>query len=301
MTDYDTMHHKILDGQKVADAVLSSIKKEIENLKSRKPCLAVVLVGDDPASAIYVRRKTKACLETGFESIQKIFPASVSEEELTRYLIELNANQDVDGILVQLPLPPHLNQKKITSLIAPEKDVDGFHPVNLGKLITEDTSGYVPCTPLGVKVLLEASAIDLSGKHAVIVGRSTIVGKPLSLLLLQKQKGMNATVTCVHSYTHDLPSIVKQADLVVAAIGKAEFIRGEWIKEGAVIIDVGINRVDDPSAKKGYRIVGDVEFTGALQRASLITKVPGGVGPMTIAMLLKNTYKSFKSKSLSTI
>ncbi|CRX38072.1 bifunctional methylenetetrahydrofolate dehydrogenase/methenyltetrahydrofolate cyclohydrolase FolD [Estrella lausannensis] len=298
MTSYSAMHNKILDGQRVADAVLSSIKKEIESLRQRKPCLAVVLVGDDPASAIYVKRKTKACLETGFESIQKIFPATVSEEELTEYLLSLNASSNVDGILVQLPLPAHLNQRKITSLISPDKDVDGFHPVNLGKLVTEDSSGYVPCTPLGVKELLEASSVDLAGKHAVIVGRSTIVGKPLSLLLLQKQKGMNATVTCVHSYTHDLPLIVKQADLVVAAIGRAEFIRGEWIKEGAVVIDVGINRVEDASAKKGYRIVGDVEFEGALQRASLITKVPGGVGPMTIAMLLKNTYKSYKSKGI---
>lgn len=296
MTEKSALQHKILDGKAIADNMLATIKKEIAGSRGRKPCLAVVLVGQDPASAIYVNRKAKACLETGFESLKKVFPAEVGKEELAEYIISLNENAQVDGILVQLPLPPHLDAKEITSLIAPEKDVDGFHPVNLGKLLIEDSSGFVPCTPLGVKELLTASGIDLAGKSTVIVGRSTIVGKPLAMLLLQKQKGMNATVTCVHSYTKDLPSIVSHADVVVAAIGKPEFIKGSWIKEGAVVIDVGINRVDDPSSQKGYRIVGDVEFDAALKRASRITKVPGGVGPMTIAMLLKNTYQSFKAK-----
>lgn len=288
----------ILDGKALADTLLLSMKQEIQVSNSRRPCLAVVLVGDDPASSIYVARKTKACEETLFRSIKKNFEAAIVEETLVSYIKELNNDPDVDGILVQLPLPHHIDAKKITSLIDPAKDVDGFHPVNLGKLLTEDPTGFVPCTPLGIKLLFQESLIDLQGKHVVIVGRSAIVGKPLSLLLMQKEKGMNATVTVVNSFTKDLSEITRTADVLIGAIGKPLFIKETMVKEGAIVIDVGINRVDDPSSKKGYRIVGDVDFEAVQHKTSMITKVPGGVGPMTIAALLLNTFKSWKNKTL---
>lgn len=286
----------ILDGKAIAEKILLSMKKTIETSNKRNPCLAVVLVGDDPASHIYVERKTKACEETLFRSIKKKFPSDISEEVLVSYIIELNEDPGVDGILVQLPLPRSINEKRITSLIDPKKDVDGFHPVNLGKLLIEDPTGFVSCTPLGIKMLLSEHSVDLQGKHVVIVGRSATVGKPLSLLLMQREKGMNATVTVAHSFTHDLPAITRSADILIAAIGKPLFIKEEMVKEGAIVIDVGINRIDDPAAKKGYRIVGDVDFENVSKKALMITKVPGGVGPMTIAMLLLNTFKSWKSK-----
>ena len=292
------MNDRILDGTTIASKILLTLKQSLETVPQRKPCLAVVLVGNDPASAIYVGRKTKACEETQLRSIKKNFSATISEETLVSYIIELNEDPGVDGILVQLPLPKHINARRILSLVDPRKDVDGFHPVNLGKLVSEDPTGFIPCTPLGVKMLLKESGIDLEGKHVVIVGRSIIVGKPLALLLMQKEKGMNATVTMVHSYTQNLSSITRSADVIVAGIGKPLFIKEDMVKEGAIVIDVGINRLDDASTKKGYRIVGDVDFDNVIKKASLITKVPGGVGPMTIAMLLLNTYASWKSKIL---
>lgn len=292
------MNTNILDGTKIASKILQSLKSSLELIERKKPTLAVVLVGDDPASAIYVGRKIKACQETHIHSIKKNFPDSVSEETLVSYITELNEDPEVDGILVQLPLPKHINTRMICSLVYPAKDVDGFHPVNLGKLILEDPTGFVPCTPLGVKVLLQESSISLEGKHVVIVGRSLSVGKPLSLLLMQREKGMNAIVTVTHSFSKDLRVITKEADVLIAAVGKPLFIKEDMVKDGAIVIDVGINRVDDPSAKKGYRIAGDVDFDNVHKKASLITKVPGGVGPMTIAMLLLNTYTSWKSKNL---
>jgi methylenetetrahydrofolate dehydrogenase (NADP+) / methenyltetrahydrofolate cyclohydrolase len=289
---------KILDGKAVADKILLSLKQAVLQSRKRPPSLAVVLVGNDPASAIYVERKTKACQETLFHSIKKDFLATVDENTLASYIQELNANPEVDGILVQLPLPPHIDEKRIITLVDPQKDVDGFHPVNLGKLVIEDPSGFVPCTPFGIKMLLVESGIDLTGKNVVIIGRSLIVGKPLALLLMQKEKGMNATVTVVHSKTLDLSAICQKADVLIAAIGKPLFVKEDMVKEGAVVIDVGINRLEDPAAKKGYRIVGDVDFETVVKKAAHITKVPGGIGPMTIAMLLFNTFKSWKAKIL---
>jgi len=279
---------KILDGKTVASRLLLSLKEEIASSKRRKPCLAAVLVGNDPASAIYVGRKTKACEEHNFHSIKKTFPEDITEDELIAYVTQLNKDPNVDGILVQLPLPKHISEKKIITLVDPQKDVDGFHPVNLGKLVIGDHSGFIPCTPLGIKTLLLEYGIDLEGKHVVIVGRSTIVGKPLALLLMQKEKGMNATVTVVHRGTRDLTSITRSADVLIAAIGVPLFIKEDMVKEGAIVIDVGINRMNN-------KIVGDVDFENVAPKCSMISKVPGGIGPMTIAMLLFNTFKSWKN------
>jgi len=247
------------------------------------PGLAVVLVGDNPASRVYVRNKGKACEEVGIKSFQHTLPAETTEEDLLKLIDSLNRAKEVHGILVQLPLPFHINETKVIEAISPAKDVDGFHPYNLGRLVTGNPL-LQPCTPYGVIKMLKAAAIDVSGKEAVIVGRSNIVGKPMALMLLKR----NATVTVCHSRTRNIEEKIKRGDIVVAALGKPEFLKGEWIKSGAVVIDVGINRLPDG------RLVGDVEFESAAQRASWITPVPGGVGPMTIAMLLHNTVDAAK-------
>jgi len=276
----------IIDGKAVAKEVQKQIKEEVEGLERRwsiAPGLAVVLVGDDPASHIYVRNKERACKDVGIKSFEHFLPATVSEKELLALVHQLNKDKNVHGILVQLPLSPHIHSERILQAISPHKDVDGFHPVNQGNLVV-GADGFRPCTPLGVMKLLESVGCDPKGKHAVVVGRSHIVGKPVALMLLEK----HATVTICHSRTASLREEVGRGDIVVVAIGKAGIVRGDWIKPGAVVIDVGINRV--PSGK----LCGDVEFDVAKERAAAITPVPGGVGPMTICMLLFNTLKAAK-------
>ena len=276
----------IIDGKAVAKEVQRQIKEEVEGLDRRwgmAPGLAVVLVGDDPASHIYVRNKEKACKEVGIRSFEHLLPATISERDLLALVQHLNKDKNIHGILVQLPLPPHIRAEKILDAVSPHKDVDGFHPVNQGMLILGG-DGFKPCTPMGIMKLLEASGCDPKGKNAVVVGRSNIVGKPVALLLLEK----HATVTICHSRTVNLRDEVGRADILVAAIGKAGLIRGDWIKLGAVVIDVGVNRL------ASGKLSGDVEFETAKERASAITPVPGGVGPMTICMLLYNTLKAAK-------
>jgi len=276
----------IIDGKAVAKEVQKQIKEEVEGLERRwglVPGLAVVLVGDDPASHIYVRNKEKACKEVGIKSFEHLLPATISEKELLALVQQLNKDKNVHGILVQLPLPPHIRAEKVLETVSPYKDIDGFHPINQGRLMLGG-DGFRPCTPMGIMRLLAAVGCDPKGKNAVVVGRSNIVGKPVALMLLEK----HATVTICHSRTASLRDEVGRADILVVAIGKAGLVRGEWIKPGAVVIDVGVNRL--PSGK----LSGDVEFDTAKNRASAITPVPGGVGPMTICMLLYNTLKAAK-------
>ncbi len=283
----------IIDGKKISEEIKMEIKAEVEKLKQRNiiPKLVAVLVGDNPASQVYVRNKGKMCLEVGMESETMNLPADTTEQKLLELIHQLNNDPKVSGILVQLPLPKQINESAIINAIAPEKDVDCFHPFNVGKLSIGEPV-FLPCTPAGVQELLLRSGIDPSGKHTVIVGRSNIVGKPLANMLIQKAKGANSTVTVVHTGTPDMTYFIKQADIVVAAAGKAQMITGEMLKKGAVVIDVGINRIEDKSTKSGTRLVGDVHFESAKETASAITPVPGGVGPMTIIMLMKNTMKA---------
>ncbi|MCB8918650.1 MAG: bifunctional methylenetetrahydrofolate dehydrogenase/methenyltetrahydrofolate cyclohydrolase FolD [Ardenticatenaceae bacterium] len=284
------MSAQIIDGKEIAAQVHEEVRLAVAKMKETHnytPGLATVLVGEDTASATYVRMKRKACEELGIRSIGREIPANISQAELMALVTELNADPAVNGILVQLPLPRHLNEEAILNAIALEKDVDGFHPVNIGRLAMKGRDPlFIPCTPYGVMVLLEKSGVKVSGADAVIVGRSNIVGLPVAMLL---QKA-NATVTICHSRTRDLAGHIRQADILIAAIGQAEMITGDMIKPGATVIDVGTNRKDDPSRKRGYRLVGDVDFESAKEVAGAITPVPGGVGPMTIAMLMKNTY-----------
>ncbi|HEX9442974.1 MAG TPA: bifunctional methylenetetrahydrofolate dehydrogenase/methenyltetrahydrofolate cyclohydrolase FolD [Candidatus Binatia bacterium] len=276
----------IIDGKAVAREIQAEIKEEVEGLKRRwgmVPGLGVVLVGDDPASHLYVKNKEKACKEVGIRSEEHLLAASVSERELLSLINKLNRDEKIHGILVQLPLPPHIRAERVLLAVAPQKDIDGFHPVNQGLLLSGG-EGFKPCTPMGIMKLLESAGCDPKGKNATVVGRSNIVGKPVALLLLER----HATVTICHSRTANLKDEVARADIVVAAIGKAGLIRGDWIKPGAVVIDVGVNRL--PSGK----LAGDVEFESAKERASRITPVPGGVGPMTICMLLFNTLRAAK-------
>jgi len=290
---------KILDGTAIAKAIREEVAAEVGRLSGngRKPGLAAVLVGEDPASAVYVRSKGKACEEAGMHSVTIRLAADTAESELLETVDRLNADPKIHGILVQLPLPKHIDSEKVLRRIDPAKDVDGFHPVNVGKLVTGDKSAFRPATPYGVQQMLIRSGIETKGAHAVIVGRSNIVGKPMANLLVQQGPGGDATVTVCHSRTRDLPSVTRQADILVAAIGKAEFVTAEMVREGAVVIDVGINRVDDPSRPRGYRLVGDVDYEPVARIASAITPVPGGVGPMTIAMLLQNTLQAMKQMS----
>ena len=284
----------IIDGKKIAEDIKREVKEETQLLKETKgvvPGLAVILVGDNPASQSYVKSKGKACETIGFYSITEIMPATISEQTLLAKIKEFNNDKKIHGILIQLPLPKHINEQKVIEAIDPQKDVDGFHPMSIGKLVIGlDT--FKSCTPAGIQELLVRSGNDPSGKHVVVVGRSNIVGKPVANILLQKQRGANAVVTVAHTGASDLTSYIKSADILIAAIGKPEFITGAMLKPGVVIIDVGINRVDDASSPKGYRIVGDVHFESASKIAKAITPVPGGVGLMTVAMLMKNTLKA---------
>ncbi len=283
---------RIIDGKAVAASVLDECRLEAEALKARGvvPGLAVVLVGEDPASKVYVGSKVRTCGELGFHSRKIELPAETSQDELLRVVHELNADPAIHGILVQSPPPRHIDEEAVIRAIDPRKDVDGFHPENVAKLALEDPTGFVPCTPAGCMKLLEASGVDSSGAEAVIIGRSMIVGKPMALLLVSKQA--NATVTIAHSRSKDLPAICRRADILVAAVGRPEMVKADWVKPGAVVIDVGINRVEDPSKKSGYRLTGDVAYDEVAPRCAAITPVPGGVGPMTIAMLMRNTLKA---------
>jgi methylenetetrahydrofolate dehydrogenase (NADP+)/methenyltetrahydrofolate cyclohydrolase len=291
---------RILDGTAIAKAIRQEVAAEVSRLRSkgRKPGLAAVLVGEDPASAVYVRSKGKACEEAGMHSVTIRLPADTPEAELLDTVDRLNADPEINGILVQLPLPKHINSEKVLRRIDPSKDVDGFHPVNVGKLVTGDKTAFRPATPYGVQQMLIRSGIETKGAHAVIVGRSNIVGKPMASLLIQQGPGGDATVTVCHSRTRDLPSVTRLADILIAAMGKPEFVTADMVRPGAVVIDVGINRVDDASRPRGYRLVGDVAYDSVAQIASAITPVPGGVGPMTIAMLLQNTLQAMQQADL---
>lgn len=286
------MTASIIDGKKYAQEIRAEVTQKVkERVANGKPApgLATVLVGDDPASHTYVRSKHRACQQTGIQSFSHELPADNSEDKIIQLIEQLNDDKRVHGILVQLPLPRGLDEESVLSAVSIDKDVDGFHPVNIGRLAQKGRQPrFVPCTPAGVMVLLEKTLGSLEGRHAVVLGRSNIVGMPVALLLVRA----NATVSICHSRTRDLPDVVRSGDIVVAAIGKPGFVRGDWLKPGVVVIDVGINHVDDPTAEKGYRLTGDVAFDEAARVASAITPVPGGVGPMTIAMLLQNTLKA---------
>jgi methylenetetrahydrofolate dehydrogenase (NADP+)/methenyltetrahydrofolate cyclohydrolase len=294
------MTAKILDGTAIAQTIRSEVATAVAKLsgQGRRPGLAAVLVGEDPASTVYVRSKGKACDEAGMHSVTLRLPASTSEAELLDTVDRLNADLQIHGILVQLPLPKHINSERVLRRIDPTKDVDGFHPVNVGKLVVGDKTAFRPATPYGVQQMLVRSGIETRGAHAVIVGRSNIVGRPMANLLIQQGPGGDATVTVCHSRTRDLPSVTRTADILIAAIGKAEFVTADMVRPGTVVIDVGINRVEDASRPRGYRLVGDVAFEPVAQIASAITPVPGGVGPMTIAMLLQNTLQAMQQTAL---
>ncbi|MBA7613452.1 Bifunctional protein FolD protein [subsurface metagenome] len=288
---------KILSGKELAEKMRQEMKSEIDELKSHHnliPGLAVVLIGDNPASLSYVKGKEKACAQVGILSREYKFDADYKEEQLLKLIRELNNDPSIHGILVQLPLPNHINEEKILYAIDPTKDVDGFHPVNIGKMMIGAPS-FLPCTPHGIQQLLLRNNIEISGKHVVIVGRSNIVGKPLAMILVQKNPGANATVTMCHTRTKNMAELTKLADILVVAAGRPHTVNADMVKQGAVVIDVGVNRVEDKTKKRGYRLIGDVEFDEVSEKASAISPVPGGVGPMTITMLLHNTIQSAKN------
>jgi methylenetetrahydrofolate dehydrogenase (NADP+) / methenyltetrahydrofolate cyclohydrolase len=287
---------RIIDGKSIAAQIRAEVAREVAELKGRglHPGLAVVLVGDDPASHVYVRNKEKACLEAGMNSFVHRLPADATERKVLNLVDRLNRDPKVHGILVQSPLPKHIDESKVLNLINPAKDADGFHPVNVGKMLIGEGE-LLSCTPRGIQEMLVRSGYDPSGKHVVIVGRSNIVGKPLAAILVQKARGANATVTVCHSRTKNLAAITKTADILVAAIGVPMFIKSRMVSEKAVVVDVGMNRIEDTTRKSGYRLVGDVDFDRVSKKVRAITPVPGGVGPMTIAMLLKNTLIAARS------
>jgi methylenetetrahydrofolate dehydrogenase (NADP+)/methenyltetrahydrofolate cyclohydrolase len=289
----------IIDGRAIAEEVYVDLRREIAQLKSKgiTPGLAVVLVGDNPASRAYVRSKDKMSRELGLYSVKLELPAMTTQQELLAHVEDLNREPKIHGILVQSPPPKQIDETTIVRAIDPAKDVDGFHPLNVAKLALGDVTGFVPCTPLGIQRLLTESNIDISGAHVVVLGRSMIVGKPLALLLMQKGAGGDATVTVAHSRTRDLEAITRSADILIAAIGRAEFVKANHVRDGAVVVDVGINRVEDATSERGYRLVGDVVFDEVAKKAAAITPVPGGVGPMTIAMLMSNTVKAARQLS----
>ncbi|MGH7631132.1 MAG: bifunctional 5,10-methylenetetrahydrofolate dehydrogenase/5,10-methenyltetrahydrofolate cyclohydrolase [Gemmatimonadales bacterium] len=290
------MSARVLDGTRLADEIRAEVAQAVVRHRDsgRKPGLAVVIVGENPASQVYVRAKGKACEEAGMHSETIRLDGRSTEAELLATVERLNTDPRINGFLVQLPLPKHINAERVLTAINPLKDVDGFHPVNVGKVSIGDPTGLRPATPYGVQEMLLRSGIETRGANAVIVGRSNIVGKPMASLLIQPGRGGDATVTVCHSKSRDLPGICRSADLLIVAMGKAEFVTADMVRPGAVVIDVGINRVDDPSQPRGYRIVGDVAYAPVAEVASAITPVPGGVGKMTIAMLLKNTLQAFE-------
>jgi len=284
----------LIDGRAIAEKVYVDLRTQIAELESKgiTPGLAVVLVGDNPASRTYVRSKDKMSRELGLHSVKLELPDSTTQSELLERVEELNRDPKVHGILVQSPPPKQIDEAAIVRALDPRKDVDGFHPLNVAKLAMGDSTGFVPCTPLGVQRILIESKIDIAGAHVVVIGRSMIVGKPVALLLMQKAKGGDATVTVAHSQSNNLEEITRSADILIAAIGRAHFVKAEHIRKGAVVVDVGINRLEDKTNGRGYRLVGDVDFEGVSKKVAAITPVPGGVGPMTIAMLMSNTVKA---------
>lgn len=288
------MTARIIDGARLAQVVRDEVKADVARLAAlgRRPGLAVVIVGDDPASQVYVRAKGKACVEAGMHSETIPLPVETSQAELLATVDRLNADPAIHGILVQLPLPSHLDERQVLLRLDPAKDVDGFHPINVGKVAIGDPGGFRPCTPYGVQQMLLRDDIATDGAHAVIIGRSNLVGRPMASLLLTNGPGGNATVTVCHSRTRDLPALARTADILIVAIGRAGFVTADMVRPGATVIDVGINRVPDAAAPKGYRLVGDVDFEPVAARAGAITPVPGGVGRMTIAMLLRNTVQA---------
>jgi len=287
---------ELIDGNKIASDIVAELKAEVAALPGRKPCLALVRVGDDPASVSYVKRKEKTAAEIGIDGRVLLPPVTITQAGLFALIDQLNADSAVDGILVQSPLPKHLDETAVFRRIAPHKDVDGLGTINLGKIAQDDDSGFVGCTPAGIMELLARSGVKLAGKHVVVIGRSLLVGKPVALLAMQKKAWANATVTVCHSQTTGLPALARQADVLIAAIGRAEFVTADMVKPGAVVIDVGVNRVADATKKTGHRLVGDVHFALVAPLTGKITPVPGGVGPMTVAMLMKNTLKAYKQQ-----
>lgn len=288
---------ELIDGNQIAATIIAELKTEVAALTGRKPCIALVRVGDDPASVSYVKKKEKTSAEIGIESRLIFPPVTIMQDELFALIDRLNADPSVDGILVQSPLPKGINEVAVFRRIAAHKDVDGFHTMNLGKLAQEDETGFVACTPAGIMELLRRANVSLSGKHVVVLGRSLIVGKPAALLAVQRKAWANATVTICHSQTANLPALTRQADILIAAIGKAEFVTADMVKPGAVVIDVGVNRVPDATRKTGYRLTGDVHFPSVSPLCAKITPVPGGVGPMTVAMLMANTVKAHRQNT----
>lgn len=286
---------QLIDGNAIAASIIQELSVEVSALPDQKPVVAFIRVGEDPASVSYVRKKEKTAERIGIESRLYVLPEGVAQTELFAQIDTLNADPDIHGILVQAPLPKHMDETAVFNRVHAHKDVDGFNTINIGKLCQEDRSGFVACTPAGIVELIQRSGIDTAGKHVVVLGRSQIVGKPAALLMLQKAYPGNATVTVCHSRTTNLPHITRQADLLIAAIGRANFVTADMVKEGVNIIDVGINRVTDHSKKSGYRLVGDVDFATVAPKADQITPVPGGVGPMTVAMLMHNTLRAFKA------
>ena len=287
---------ELIDGNKIAADIVAELKAAVAALPGRKPCIALVRVGEDPASVSYVKKKERTAAEIGITSRVILPPETISQTELFALIDQLNADSAIDGILVQSPLPAHLDETAVFRRIAPHKDVDGLGTINLGKIAQDDDSGFVCCTPAGIMELLARSGVRLAGRHVVVIGRSLLVGKPVALLAMQKKAWANATVTVCHSQTTGLPALARQADVLIAAIGRAEFVTADMVKPGAVVIDVGINRVADVSRKNGYRLVGDVHFASVAPLAGKITPVPGGVGPMTVAMLMKNTLKAYRQQ-----
>ena len=283
---------EIIDGNRIAADIIAELKAEVATLPGRKPCIALVRVGEDPASVSYVKKKQVMAAEIGLESRLILPPVTITQAELFALVDGLNADDGVDGILVQSPLPKGIDEVAVFRRIAAHKDVDGFNTLNLGKLAQDDDTGFVACTPAGIMELLHRSGVKLAGKHVVVLGRSLIVGKPAALLAVQRKAAANATVTICHSQTPDLPSFTRQADILIAAIGKAEFVTADMVKPGVVVIDVGVNRLPDASKKSGFRLAGDVHFPTVSPLCAKITPVPGGVGPMTVAMLMKNTVKA---------
>ena len=285
---------EIIDGNEIASSVLRGLTDRISTFGEKKPCVTFIRVGDDPASISYLRKKEKTANEVGILSQLKVFPVEMSQEDLLSEIDKLNSDPEVHGILVQAPLPEHMDERTVFNRVHPSKDVDGFNATNLGKLCQEQEDAFISCTPAGIVEIIKRTGIETDGKHVVVLGRSLIVGKPAGMLFLRKGFPGNATVTFCHSRTANLKDFVKRADLIIAAIGKALFVQADMVKEGAVIIDVGINRISDETKKSGYRLVCDVDFEKVAPKTSYITPVPGGVGPMTVAMLMSNTVKAFE-------
>ncbi|MEC7394821.1 MAG: bifunctional 5,10-methylenetetrahydrofolate dehydrogenase/5,10-methenyltetrahydrofolate cyclohydrolase [Verrucomicrobiota bacterium] len=285
---------EIIDGNEIASSVLRGLTDRISTFGEKKPCVTFIRVGDDPASISYLRKKEKTANEVGILSQLKVFPVEMSQEDLLSEIDKLNSDPEVHGILVQAPLPEHMDERTVFNRVHPSKDVDGFNATNLGKLCQEQEDAFISCTPAGIVEIIKRTGIETDGKHVVVLGRSLIVGKPAGMLFLRKGFPGNATVTFCHSRTANLKDFVKRADLIIAAIGKPLFVQADMVKEGAVIIDVGINRISDETKKSGYRLVGDVDFEKVAPKTSYITPVPGGVGPMTVAMLMSNTVKAFE-------